>query len=203
MSLRQWWLLSMALALLGAGHWVLHRPISHAPGVLVQGAPVQTEPSSRTPITQGAYTLTPLADFDVEARLLSRHNYAFDGASSLAPVDFALGWDRMSDSAVIDQLDLRQTGRFLFWGIRGTPPIPAKEIVHSAANMHLIPATASIARVLDRIRVGEIVRLRGQLVDARRSDGWRITSSLTREDDGAGACEVVLVDAVAHRSGGR
>ncbi len=199
-TLRRIALVCMALALLGAAHWYRQRPIAHASGVLVSAEPLQTDPASRTPIEHGDYTLTPLADFSIEARVLSRHDYTFDAGSALAPVDFALGWGRMSDSAVIDRLDVSQSARFFSYRWKDTPPIPPPEIVRSAANMHLIPADAGVARALDRVRVGEIVTLGGQLVEARRADGWRWTSSLTREDSGAGACELVLVDTVAHRS---
>ena len=202
MPLRRLALACIALALLGAAHWYRQRPITHLPGMLVTTEPRQTDPASRTPIEHGDYTLTPLADFSIEARVLSRQDYMFDAGAALAPVDFALGWGRMSDSAVIDRLDVSQSVRFFTYRWKDTPPIPLPEIVRSAANMHLIPADAGVARALDRVRVGEIVDLRGKLVEAHRADGWRWTSSLTREDSGAGACELVLVDAVAHRSGG-
>jgi hypothetical protein len=44
-----------------------------------------------------------------------------------------------------------------------------------------------------------VVTLRGRLVEASGADGWRWRSSLTREDSGAGACELVLVDALDTR----
>jgi hypothetical protein len=189
----------MLFALAGAAHWYRQRPIAHAPGVLVSAAPVQTDPASRAVIQHGDYALTPLADFVVEARVLSRHDYTFDAGSALAPTDLALGWGRMSDSAVIERLDISQSARFFSYRWKSVPPIPAAEIVRSAANMHLIPADTRVAHDLARVRVGQIVVLHGQLVDARGADGWRWTSSLTREDTGDGACELVLVDAIERR----
>ena len=43
------------------------------------------------------------------------------------------------------------------------------------------------------MRPGDVVRIDGQLIEARRDDGsvWR--SSMTRDDSGDGACEVVYV----------
>jgi hypothetical protein len=38
--------------------------------------------------------------------------------------------------------------------------------------------------------------LRGFLVEARADDGWRWRSSLTRDDTGARACELVFVERV-------
>jgi hypothetical protein len=41
------------------------------------------------------------------------------------------------------------------------------------------------------------VIVRGYLVEARGADGWRWRSSLTREDTGAGACELIWVESVS------
>lgn len=188
--------LLVVLAFGGAGNWWLQRPISRATGVLVDEEPQQSEPTSRETITHGDYQLTPLADYDIEARVLSREDYSIDAGSSLSPIDLAVGWKRMSDTAVIDQLDLSQSARFLTYRWSSQPPIPQTEIDRSAANMHMIPADATLARQLGKIRQGAIVRLRGQLVEAKRSDGFQWRSSLTRNDTGAGACELFLVDSI-------
>ena len=194
--MRHWVLVACALVLFGAAHWYTQRPIRHAAGTLTQDEPQQTAPASDTPIDHGDYVLIPRADFAVEARVLSRMDYTFDAGAALAPFDFALGWGRMSDSAVIEQLDIGQSARFYHYRWRDQPPIPAREIVRSSANMHLIPADDAVASALDRVRVGSVVRLQGHLVDARRADGWRWQTSLTREDSGGGACELMLVDEV-------
>ena len=200
MSARAWLVAALALSLAGAIHWALQRPIARAGGVLIAAEPEQTAPRDSTPFAHGDFTLKPLADFAIEARVLSRADYAFDAGSALSPTDFALGWQRMSDSAVIAQLEMAQSARFYSYRWRDQPPLPPMEIVRSSANVHLIPANANVKRSLDRVRVGTIVTLRGQLVEATRADGWRWTSSLTREDSGAGACELMLVREVGRRN---
>ena len=199
MSARGWLLVAIALSLAGAIHWALHRPIARADGTLVAADPAQTAPRDATPLAHGDFTLKPLADYAIEARVLSRADYALDAGSALSPVDFALGWQRMSDSAVIAQLDIEQSARFYSYRWRNEPPLPPREIVRSSANVHLIPVDAGVKRSLDRVRVGTIVTLRGQLVEATRADGWHWISSLTREDSGAGACELMLVREVERR----
>lgn len=188
--------LVVVLALGGAGNWWLHRPIFQAAGVLVDAEPQQSEPGSRSPISHGDYQLTPLADYEIEARVLSREDYSIDAGSDLSPTDLAVGWKRMSDSVVIEQLDVRQSVRFFSYRWSSQPPIPLAEIERSSANMHMIPSDDSVARDLGKVRQGAIVRLRGQLVEARRSDGFQWRSSLSRTDTGAGACELFLVDSI-------
>ena len=196
MSLRTLCIALVVLALLGAGRWYPQRSIAHEPGVLVDSLPQQQAPINAEPLTHGAYRLTPLADFELEARVLSREDYAYDEGSDLSPTDLALGWQRMSDTAVIEQLDIDQSVRFYSYRWRHAPPIPTDEIVRSSANMHLIPADETVADDLGKVRQGSLIRLRGRLVEADRSDGYRWRSSLTREDTGAGACELVLVDSI-------
>ncbi len=188
--------LIVVFALGSAGNWWLHRPIAQAAGVLVDVEPQQSEPSSNVPITHGDYQLTPLADYDIEARVLSREDYSIDAGSDLSPTDLAVGWKRMSDSAVIEQLSVSQSVRFFTYRWRSAPPIPIAEIQRSSANMHIIPTDDSVARDLGKVRQGAVLRLRGQLVEAKRSDGFHWRSSLSRTDTGGGACELFLVDSI-------
>lgn len=189
-------LIALVIASIGAVNWYSNRPIIHNSGVLADREPRQYAPAKSTPIQHGEYELTPLAGFEIQARVLSREDYFLDAGSDLSPIDLALGWGRLSDTAVIEQLNIQQSGRFYSYHWRDAPPIPANEIARSSANMHLIPADAAVARELDKVREGAIVVLRGHLVAARRQDGWHWNSSLTRDDTGAGACELVFVESV-------
>lgn len=196
MNLRHVVILLVVAALFGAGRWSLHRPIGHAAGVLVESDPQQSEPASHAPITHGEYVLTPLADYAIEARVISREDYSLDAGSDLAPTDLAVGWRRMSDTAVIDQLDIEQSARFFTYRWPDAPPIPLVAIERSSANMHMIPSDENVARDLGKLREGAIVRMRGQLVAAQRNDGFHWRSSLTRNDTGGGACELFLVTSI-------
>lgn len=169
--------------------------IQYGPGVMAPTAPLQT-PALRSEFAFNGFTLEPVAAFDVEARLLSRESYWADTESELSPVDFALGWGRMSDESVLSSIDISQGGRFYRWRVEEFP-IPRAEIESHSANMHLIPATAAIEDALDQLKPGQIVALRGHLVNARREDGWRWKSSTTRSDTGAGACELFFVESAS------
>lgn len=62
--------------------------------------------------------------------------------------------------------------------------------------MHMIPANDEIERQLKSIRAGNMVHLKGFLVEVTGKDGFRWKSSLTRTDTGGGACELVLVESL-------
>lgn len=189
-----------ALALLAihqAWDWQAYRPLARPPGVLVAEAPRQRMLADAPPIAVDDFTLQPLAEFEFDARVLLVARYRFDEEAALAPYDLGIGWGRMSDTAVIERLALAQSARFLTWRWRDAPPIPADEITRSAANVHVIPSDAVVARQVAALRPGQRVRGRGLLVEAARADGWRWRSSLSREDGGQGACELMYLSALA------
>ena len=160
---------------------------------------VQSQSPEQTPATEPAFafkgfTLRPLARLGLQARVLRREDYYLGMESDLSPLDLALGWQRMADPAVYKRLDISQGGRWYRyrWGAEG-PPLPQGEIVRSSANMHLVPANEAVAAAIDRVKEDQTVRLQGWLVEIRSEDGWMWRSSLTREDSGDGACELIYV----------
>lgn len=185
-------LLLVLLALLSGWLWS-HRERSHPPGAVAQSEPRQQPLSAAPELQRNGYRIELLQRFDIEARVLSASTYRLDREADVAPVDLALGWGPMSDTAVLDKLSISQTSRFYFWRAEEFP-IPRREIEIHSANMHMIPSSRAIERKLKGISRGQIVTISGYLVEAKASDGWRWRSSLTREDTGSGACELVWVD---------
>lgn len=170
-------------------------PIQHAPGVLVPETPAQRDMDDIRFVKDG-YTLTQRARFEIRARVLSRRDYAFDAGADLSPIDLALGWGPMSDQAILDQMDVNQSGRWfhLRWDL--PPPLPEREAMRHSGNMHLIPANDAVLDQLEDVREGQVVWLWGYLVDARGSDGFTWNTSLSRDDTGGGSCELFYVERV-------
>jgi len=177
------------------GSW-RDRAASPPPGVLAPAEPIQDSLEGASPIAHGRWVLQPRAHYDITARVLGRERYRFDALASLVPVDLALGWGPMSDGRVLARLDIEQSARFYTVHWKADEPLAPTEILRHSANTHTIPADRWVERSLEHLRVGEVVRLVGRLVDARRDDGATVQTSLTREDTGAGACEVMLVESV-------
>jgi hypothetical protein len=103
----------------------------------------------------------------------------------------------MSDSRILRTIDISQSNRFYYWRAQQGSPLPKDAIITHSANTHVIPQNKMIARQLSRLRPGQVVTLSGELVDGVRDDGRWIKTSLVRDDTGAGACEVLLVNDVA------
>lgn len=167
-------------------------PVSHEPGILAPDAPKQGPAKAGMMFMHDAYVITPLATFDIKARVLSRKRYLLGRESDLAPIDLALGWGQMSDEQILENFSISQSGRWYWW--RADPlPIIRQEVIRSSANMHLIPADDYVARQIRKARRGAIVQFTGYLVEVKGEDGWRWSSSLSREDSGDKACELVYV----------
>jgi hypothetical protein len=189
--------LFVAVCCWGAWNWYETRPVSRpVPGMVAAAEPVQ-EPARLEPLDMKGYRVQPLAHFRIRARVLSREDYRFDREAKLSPTDLALGWGRMSDPEVYGQLDISQGGRFYYWRSEKEPPITSDEIVRSSANMHLIPAGPQVRAALAKVRAGQVVNLEGELIEVSHPSGWTWRSSLTRDDTGGGACEVMLVSSLS------
>jgi hypothetical protein len=175
--------------------WWEGRPVTQPAGILAPLDPAQTAPESTAPWVFRTHKITPLARFELRARVLSTERYRFDRAADLSPVDFALGWGPMSDTRILEAFSIQQRDRWYFWS-SGKMPIPAGEVISHSANMHMIPADPLVEKRLLAVKTGQLLELRGQLVRADGLDGWHWVSSLTRTDTGDGSCEVVWVESV-------
>jgi len=184
------------LALLGAGWYFYSQPgqVTLGPGVEASEIPWQKASGSPDTHRVDNYTITELADFRIKAKVLSKKNYFMGREADLSPTDLTLGWGNLSDESILEHIEISQSGRFYRWRVKSFP-VPRREIETSSANMHLIPATDIVKRVIKEIRNGDIIELSGSLVNVQSdSDGWHWKSSQTRTDTGKDACELIWVD---------
>jgi hypothetical protein len=92
-------LLAVALAYMWPGDVT-----RHPPGVLVYDEPNLSPIGNGTPWKAKDYSIKPLADFRIRARVLMTDRYWMGREADLSPMDLTLGWRRMSDQAVLDQI---------------------------------------------------------------------------------------------------
>jgi len=183
------------LVLVGAYQFWDGQASSWPAGVVVAEEPRQEMLDGISVLKKNGYRVTPLASFDIKARVVLAKTYWFDRESDLSPVDLVLAWGPMSDGRILKHFGFRQSGRFYYWWTNSLPL--SREIIEShSANMHLIPANRAVEKGLKSVRPGNVVQLKGYLVEVNAGDGWRWKSSLTRTDAGAGACEIIWVESL-------
>ena len=99
-----------------------------------------------------------------------------------------------AEPEIARHITVNQYDRYLNWKIDRLP-VPAEQAMQMVSNMHIIPANPKIAKDIQKVKRGDLVRLKGELVEVKDQDlVW--TSSLTPTDTGDGACEVFRVSSI-------
>ncbi|GBE58313.1 hypothetical protein BMS3Abin01_01247 [bacterium BMS3Abin01] len=146
-------------------------------------------------------TLSGDATYIVNARVQSTHAYG-DEISVIMPYDFLLAWGDMADEDISSRFTWEQSDRrgevSGTLGGAGGVDITSDYVVSHVSNSHLIPANEGIRQALAQVEPGDMVRIKGRLVDVRAyvSEGRVLTvsTSKSRTDQGDGACEVIFVE---------
>lgn len=190
-------LVLLIIFILGCYQYLSDREVQRPPGVLVSAIPEQKILTEKPrPFPYKSVVINQLAEYKIQARVLSTRKYWLGESADIMPIDVAVGWNEMSDSAVLEELNISQANRFYFYNWQGSGPIDKSIMNKTSANMHLIASNTFVKNQIKKIRTGHIVKLSGQLVSVNFKDGRELKSSLSREDDGAGACELMWVTSI-------
>lgn len=139
-------------------------------------------------------SVSVLKPFYGDFRILGSKIYTDDEQAKFSPIDYAVSWGLFAEPEIARQISVNQYDRYLNWKMDRVP-VPAKEAMMMVSNMHIIPASPEVAKQIKRVKRGDLVRLKGNLVEVKDNNlVW--TSSLTPTDTGDGACEVFKVDSI-------
>lgn len=195
--LRPWALLAAAVGAAACGFAL---PASSVPadGAIDWHAEPEQGPTRRAPFLWPAagdgVLVRPRASFDISAVVAAAEPYSLDAGAFLAPVDLVMTWGQLPEEPYRSRVSYSQMARFYFWRTHDGG-LDRRYIETHSANMHMIPADRNLRRALAHIGAGDRVRIRGLLVDVDAPHlRWR--TSLTRDDTGPGACELVWVEQV-------
>jgi hypothetical protein len=95
------------------------------------------------------YHINALENYEMDARVLSRHDYRDDREAALAPHRSRARLGADGDEDVLASIEVSQNHRWYFWRAAKLP-IPAREIEHHSANVHIIAASTAAANALAR-----------------------------------------------------
>lgn len=199
--------LALAVGVVGAAAAWLDRPgeIDVPPGRTDPGSFLVRPVTDAAPIRadHGA-TLLPVAEFETRGRVLNierfkPHQSLVNWIPGLRPAthDIGLGYGPMTDSAHVNRFAFAHEGvshglRALF--ARPRDAMTAQEFAALApniTNVHVIPANAGVYAQLRRVKHGELVTLRGWLVNVRDADGRLATTSTSAGDRD---CEIMWLE---------
>ncbi|HBG61118.1 MAG TPA: hypothetical protein DDX37_04685, partial [Candidatus Omnitrophica bacterium] len=146
--------------------------VENAPGVIITANPEQRLLLTREGFRHGDVSISLLAEFSLDAMVLSKQRYYFGRDAELAPYDLALGWGPMSNPEVIKDIRISQGNRWYTYRYKIPPPIPHREISYHSSNMHLVAATKEVAEEIKNVRWGDIIHMEGYLINITGDDGW-------------------------------
>ena len=145
------------------------------------------------PVAQGQ-SISTLQPFYGDFRILGSKTYSSDEQAKFSPIDYAVSWGLFAEPEIARRISVNQYDRYLNWRMDKVP-VPEKQAMMMVSNMHIIPSSPAIAKEIKKVKRGDLVRLKGELVEIKDKDlVW--TSSLTPTDTGDGACEVFRVDSI-------
>ncbi len=137
--------------------------------------------------------------YEIAGEVLSIETYRVSFKSEFFDVDLGLIWGPRT-AELKQKYRFEQAARWLIWRTKG--PVSDAErryITSHISNNHLIPAEGrrNLLKAIQWPGRGDKVRIVGYLVDIKDLSGRVIVASSTsRDDTGAGACEVIWVDEI-------
>ena len=139
-------------------------------------------------------SISVLQPFQGNFRILGSKIYQNDEQAKFSPIDYAVSWGLFAQPDIARTISVKQYDRFLNWNIAKLP-VPAEQAMQMVSNMHIIPANPQIAQQIKQVKRGDLVYLKGDLVEIKDKNlVWK--SSLTPKDTGDGACELFRVKAI-------
>ncbi|MCI8277132.1 MAG: hypothetical protein HFJ46_04305 [Clostridia bacterium] len=167
-------------------------------------APIQKEASgSRTDnLNSVSMKIDYLYTYSISGRVVSTYHYVSDSIyDRISPIDVGISWGVLSMNKNNSQITFSHEGdRFLNYEITGDFSQILKNdstyIDTHSSNNHLIPKSRDVLNKMKKIKKDDFIKIDGFLVNVTASyknSFLRLESSISRDDTGDSACEVIFV----------
>ncbi|MEX0608231.1 MAG: hypothetical protein WD016_06085 [Balneolaceae bacterium] len=163
--------------LLASGYLIYTQfPESHGPGITAKEQPKLSRLAWQKPFTFKGATLSPTKLINAEVRIIKKKRYFFDDFSKYSPVDALIGWNELSDERNLDHIYFKLSGRKFELDLT-RPPLEVPKIYAESDLWHLIPATSDIDEKLKSLRNGNIIHLKGIVVNVSNETSFDFISA--------------------------
>jgi len=147
----------------------------------------------------GKFTITPVAEYSISARVVSTRSYSGKWTASLSKVDLALVWGKMSDQSMDKFISYKQRNRWYYYKYSPEFPLDNNYIITHSSNNHIIPSNYNLSLALKEIRKNDIVEIKGYLVKisgfwGKKKVFWGTSTS--RNDSGDRSCELIYAKTI-------
>lgn len=168
----------------------------------VYQVPIQTntnDPIFSFNYRNDSYKIIPQADYELWGLIISHNNIGKIGdiyhtEESVDLKDACVLWGENLETGAYLKGKYKSGSWTCYWDFK------TYEDYHSfneneVANNHLITADPDIQNRIRNLKIGNQIHIKGNLVNyENEKTGWKRSTSMTREDTGNGACEVIFVE---------
>ena len=154
-------------------------------------------------INGGTADITYVAEYILSGRVVDVQLYGGSSvADKLSPKDIGVAWGFLASDESKEKVKWSSSGnRFLYWNIPDGSWYQMnggkKAITSHHSNNHLIPSNDEVSKLIKKIKKDDYVQVKGYLVKIywTNDEGkwYRWNTSMSRDDDGDGACEIIYV----------
>ncbi|MFH1148949.1 MAG: hypothetical protein V1748_00585 [Actinomycetota bacterium] len=164
--------------------------------------PAQGQPAGAVLLATRAdgMTINALASYHIAGKVVCVREYApFGSGSSGFPIDLGLAWGDVGKADYEKYVKLGFSNEYaanqwLMYRYEGDLPWPLPYFESHVSNNHICPASENLYNALMSLKKNDLVLLEGYLAESRDPSGEKVlSSSLTRDDTDAGACESFYV----------
>lgn len=145
-------------------------PIEHGPGITASKKPSIKLLKWQKPFSYKDVTLTPRKEFEAEVRIIRKKNYYFDDFKEYAPTDLLVGWSDLSNEEILDRVHSEIIDRNYQFDLT-VPPVPVAQLHDQTDLWHVIPADSNVKDQISKLRQGNIINVKGLLVDVTGEQG--------------------------------
>ena len=142
--------------------------------------------------------VTLIAPYEGSFGVKGVKKYTTDGASVVSPRDYVLAWGELLNEEVDAEIKYSQSNRWYYYTYSPQSIVTEDYISTHSANTHIVPSNQGLLRTIKKVKNNDYITLEGYLAIVHFDRGdWE--SSITREDTGDGACEILYVtDIIIH-----
>lgn len=145
------------------------------------------------------------AFYKIHGRIISIMPYYMGVSGILSPMDIGIVWGELVKKENYSQISCYQSGRVLYYKPKDRSLYDLDYIKKHTANMHIIPADKNVELGLKRIKKEDEIYMEGYLVNIESYKDGKLkmywNTSMSRDDTGMGACELMYVTRLVNKYG--
>lgn len=181
---------------------IVNKPYEEISTLRYPTQPIQTPTTGGTTLPfMGTYiTIDYLYEYDLYGRVVNTLDYiGYNLENQFSPKDITVSWGSLANEENNSQLNFYvPKPRFVSWRSSNQEWIRSmgNMINDQFSNNHLVPSSNKIKKLIKLIKEDDYIHIKGYLVKIKytKNNNYYIWSSSTsRYDNGAGACETILV----------